>query len=272
MLMKGRLIVTDLDGTLLNDHHEVSDSDCDWIETFKKHDGLFTVATGRMNEAVGQFIKELNITVPIITYNGAQIYCPEKNKVLYEKSLSLSTAMIKQLIVAAQSFAEILIFYNDHVFTFKQGKLIKQFEQKEQVKSKTITVKQIPLTVTKVVIMSNEKRKLAQFETLFKQLSHHSNLTYSEPNYLEILPENVSKGEALRELKERFSLQDMNTVAFGNNLNDVSLLQEANVGVAVKNADDGLLNVADHISCYTNNEGAVGRYIETLLTKSAHNI
>lgn len=265
MMLKRYLIVTDLDGTLLNSDHEISEDNYNRIKHFKRENGLFTFATGRMNETVRQFIKELNITIPVITYNGAQVFCPVDHKVLYEKTFALSKEMYDQLVAASKSFAEILFFYNNQVFTTRKGGLIKEFELKEKVTCKLMELDQIPEMVTKIMVMSKENDQLEQLETYFNNRFTEVSLMYSQSDYLEILPKNTSKGEALREVKKNIALTDVYTVGFGNNLNDISLLEAVDLGIAVQNAEEGLLEVADQISTYSNNEGAVGRYIESLL-------
>ena len=239
----------------------------------KRRMGYSPLRQGRMNETVHQFITGLNITIPVITYNGAQVFCPVKNEVLYEKSFALSKGMYDQLVAASNSFAEILFFYNNEVFTIRKGELTKEFEQKEKVTCKMMELDQIPEIVTKIMVISKEKRKLEQLEASFQNRFQGIGFMYSQSDYLEILPENASKGEALREMKKYCDLTDLYTIGFGNNLNDISLLKSTHLGIAVQNAEDGLLEVADQISGYSNNEGAVGRYIESLLTapRQVHN-
>jgi len=258
--MKDKLIVTDLDGTLLNATHEVSDFNYYWIKKFQENNGLFTFATGRMNESVMQFITLLHIDFPVITYNGAQIYCPRENKVIYNKRLTTSEEFI-DFMQESMSFAEIAVFYNEQVFTMNKGRLVQEMEQKERIQTQPITIKQIPKEVTKIIFMSNDTSKLTIIEQGVSKQFSNSEFIYSEPNYLEILPKETSKGNALKEIKRRYPLQDLYTVSFGNNLNDISLLDEADIGIAVKNSNPELFNIADHVSNYTNNESIVGNYI-----------
>lgn len=266
MSMKKYFLVTDLDGTLLNSNHEISEYNYKQIKQFQQKNGLFKFATGRMNDSVYRFIKELNITIPVITYNGAQVFCPLENKVIYEKSFVLSKEMYNQL--AEVSFAEIIFYYDDQAFTLKKDDLIKEFEQKEKVTCKVMASEKIPEKVTKIMLLSEDRRKLEELEIDFKARFESVSFIFSESNYLEILPKNVSKGEALKEVKRLYELKDIYTVGFGNNLNDISLLEAANQGIAVKNSVTGLLDVADQVSPYTNNEHAVGHYIESLLVNS----
>lgn len=258
--MKDKLIVTDLDGTLLNATHEVSDFNYYWIKKFQENNGFFTFATGRMNQSVRQYITSLHIDFPVITYNGAQIYCPKKNKVIYKKRLIISKKFI-DFMQDSMSFVEIAIFYDDQVFTLNKGRLVQEMEQKERIETQPITIEKIPKEITKIVFMSSDITKLKLIEQGVSKQFSNSEFVYSEPNYLEVLPIETSKGNALKEIKRRYSLQDLYTVSFGNNLNDISLLDEADIGIAVKNSNPELFNIADHVSTYTNNESIVGNYI-----------
>ncbi len=266
-MMRDCLLVTDLDGTLLNSAHKISGYDLGWIEKFKSHNGKFTIATGRMTKTVTQFIEKLKVDTPIITYNGAQIFCPIEKRVVYEKTWRLSEDLIKEIVHASRTFAEVLIFNEDHVLTLEKGELVVKFEEKEDVTCSVIRIEDIPEQVIKVIVLSNDPAKLKQFEDRCMTAFRHGNLQYSERNYLELLPQGVSKGEALKLLKERYTFGHSEVIAFGNNLNDISLLQTADVGIAVKNSEIPLLEVADHISVHTNDEGAVGRHIELLFAQ-----
>lgn len=262
-MMKDKLIVTDLDGTLLNATHEVSNFNYHWIKKFKENNGLFTFATGRMNESIRRFVALLRIDIPVITYNGAQIYCPRENKVIYNKQLIVSENFI-DFVRKSTSFVEMVVFFDNQAFTLNKGRLVEEMERKERIETRPITVEQIPKEITKLIFMSNDAVKLTELEQEVSKQFGNYELVYSEPNYLEILAKEISKGNALREIKKRYPLQDLYTVSFGNNLNDISLLDEADLGIAVKNSNPELFNSADHISAYTNNDSIVGNYIQEL--------
>ena len=73
---------------------------------------------------------------------------------------------------------------------------------------------------------------------------------------------NYSKGTAVQFLADYYGVPIEKTVGVGDQLNDISMIQAAGLGVAVKNADERLKAVADHVCEYTNEEGAVGKLIE----------
>lgn len=85
--MKKPLIVTDLDGTLLNEDEEISAKSEEAIKKFKKNGGLFSIATGRTESTVSDFVDQLEVDIPVILYNGARIVDPKGWEVLHEKRL-----------------------------------------------------------------------------------------------------------------------------------------------------------------------------------------
>jgi HAD superfamily hydrolase (TIGR01484 family) len=89
---KGYLIVSDLDGTLINSKQEISKLNSNAIASFVEEGGLFAVATGRTELNVQPYIKHLKINCPSILYNGAVIY--DTNKDSFIKSIYLDKSLL----------------------------------------------------------------------------------------------------------------------------------------------------------------------------------
>jgi len=87
-------------------------------------------------------------------------------------------------------------------------------------------------------------------------------MTFSKPHYLEIMPPGVTKGAGLRRLCEHLGIPLRETVAVGDSLNDVEMLREAGIGVAVANADDRVKRAADHTTTASAEEAAVAEVID----------
>ena len=84
----------------------------------------------------------------------------------------------------------------------------------------------------------------------------------SKPYFLEVMPKNTGKGEALMWLAEHLGIPQSETLAFGDAMNDESMIRLAGTSVAMKNGDQTIKNIADYISEYTNDEDGVARFIE----------
>ena len=79
------LLVSDMDATLLDDNHTISEENRQAIDYFIKNGGRFTVATGRMVEAVRAYMPNLHINAPAVLHNGAKIYDYEKDCAVFER-------------------------------------------------------------------------------------------------------------------------------------------------------------------------------------------
>ena len=84
----------------------------------------------------------------------------------------------------------------------------------------------------------------------------------SKPYFLEVMPKNTGKGEALMWLAEHLGIPQSQTLAFGDAMNDESMIRLAGTSVAMKNGTQEIKNIADCISDYTNDEDGVARFIE----------
>lgn len=91
--MKYKLIVSDIDGTLISSRGEISSRTKELVKIYQKKGGKFSIATGRMLESILPFINELEIDIPVIIYNGSQIVDVNNNKIIYELKLDYKVAI-----------------------------------------------------------------------------------------------------------------------------------------------------------------------------------
>jgi len=269
--MNKTLIISDLDGTLLNNEGEISETNEKWIKRFKRKGGLFTLATGRMEKSIHPYIEKLEIDTPVIVYNGAMIYSPVTNKALYEKHLFASRSMWNELLNTNLEIG-IFIYKDGKPFVLKRNSIVDVFEVKEKVNCVQGKLDDfIDVPITKILaIMKEESRhedlpELKAMETKLIEGKFECDTVFSESNYLEILPKGCSKGIALIELVSNLKVKDLKIIALGDNLNDISLLMAADTGVAVQNARHGLKEMADRVIEKTNDEDAVAHVIQEVL-------
>ncbi|MBO8170481.1 MAG: HAD family phosphatase [Bacillaceae bacterium] len=260
--IKSSCIVSDMDGTLLNRDKQISAGNLRAIRQFVRTGGTFTVATGRMAKTVRPYAEELELKCPVILYNGAQIFDFTQNRVLWEKRLpAQAITLIKEM---AARFPDISLFMyeGDHILVFQNHAYIREVEQ-----SKKLPLRRIGhadditgINLFKIVLYHVDVNRLREAELLLKQNTAYQ-IVYSHPHYLEVLPEGVSKGSALRVWSEWTGIPQAQVLAVGDNMNDEALLKEAGIGVAVSNAHPDLKKIADHITV-SHDEDAVKVLIE----------
>lgn len=257
-----RLIVTDIDGTLVDGNQQISATNKEAIRRFQEAGGMFSLATGRVEDAALHYVEQLQIRCPVILYNGGKIVDFTRKETLYEQALLTSEAY-DSLIIAEQLNIDMVIYTNDGIWTRRISDVIHEYMQKDQVRCHVYDdIHDFKdLTVYKILLI----RKNEQFEDVVEQLKMNkkmkSRLVRSEPTYLEILPQGVTKGNALAMLASSMNIPLEQVIAIGDNLNDLEMIEQAGWGVAVDNAHQELKGVADYVS-RSNIDDGVAEVIE----------
>ncbi len=266
--MMKKLIVSDLDGTLLNNDNEISDKNQEWIRKFKLAGGLFTFATGRMEDTALPYAELLEVDIPIISYNGARIYCPTTKKILFDKSL-IAPPELWDIINSANKEIGVFLYSGGNPYVLERNGIVEEFENKEKVqcilhKGEILTEK--PLT--KILIIMDETTELYRISEEIENNGFNCEIVFSEVNYLEILPAGVSKGNGLTKLISYLERDSpIYTIGIGDNLNDIPLLNTVDQGIAVGNARDELKAIADVVLTQSNEENAVATVIQRFADK-----
>lgn len=264
-IFDGYLLVSDMDGTLLNSKGKLSEENRKAIDYFVENGGKFTLATGRMVASVRRFIDKISTNLPIVLYNGTKIYDYNEEKTIYEEFLEEERKeTIKKIKELHSNFGielyidETVYIYQDSRFTQRFSKLGYDivFEVDDEVWKKRWT---------KVLILG-EKEELNELEEKFIELFGSGPIIRSGDNYLEMVPYNNSKGQALKQLIEIHNLHNHTVITVGDNMNDVELLEVAHHGFAVKNGNERLIKVAKNIAP-SNDENAIEFLVEKIKNK-----
>ncbi|WP_179136140.1 HAD family hydrolase [Paenibacillus sp. 32352] len=265
--MKKILLISDLDGTLLNQTHQISPENENAIRRFKEMGGLFTLATGRMEAAVEPFIQKLGIDVPVILYNGAKIVDPVTKKVLYEKQLTIPLSLWSRFMASLTEADDmaLLVYRDGQVYAPVRNAVLEKHEKKDGVVCLPFTDDLIAGPVTKVMIISDSVQQANELEQAVLNSGLPCEMVYSESNYLEILPQHATKGTALEELVRILQIDQPYTIAVGDNLNDLAMIRQADLGYAVENAHPQLAAAADAVTVHHERHAIaaiIGDYIE----------
>lgn len=259
-----KLAVSDIDGTLVNEDKKVTPLTREAIKTFQERGGSFTLATGRIEKSAIPYCRDLNIRVPVILYNGARIVDPLTGEVLWEKSLQKED-FNKALVLRSQYPFDYLIYSDGEAFVFERSDAVKLFESGDGYECTIIKDPDMfkERDVTKI-LMIGDNSFFSGFREDFNGIRENpAALVQSESNYLEILPEGVNKGRALDKLQEILGLNKENIICFGDNMNDIEMLQNAGTGIAMENARSEVKEAADQLTSSHNDDG-VGCFLNNL--------
>lgn len=248
----GRLLVCDMDGTLLNTENKVSKQNKEAIEDFVNGGGFFTLATGRSAKGVESYIDELPINLPVIIMNGAQIYDFKSRETIYRSCLENDIDEIVLDLISQFPDMGIEIFTDKGVHILRQNEVTQWHRHKEGILPGIYDMADIQKPWYKIV-MAWSYEKLKQVEAYLIGNTGTSRLVFAEEVFLDLLNYRTSKGSALEELARIAEIPLSNVIAIGDNLNDLEMIEKAGIGVAVENAHEDLKKCAQMCSIHHNN-------------------
>ncbi len=264
--MKYKLLVTDIDGTLTDETHSIVPLNKKAIDVAKKLGVYITLATGRRPESAKPFVEILDITLPIIVYNGAGIYDYKEEKFLYKEVLDKDSAVY--IISLLENYPELnpFIYYDHGSYTKWNNEVVREYMKKDKIalifkKDLLSMVREEP--PIKIMIIG-ERSLLDKFYNEVTKKNLNVNFTNSEINYLEVLPMAASKGNMLKFLAKDLGISLDEVIAVGDKDNDISMIEIAGLGVAVANASPGLKKIARYIAP-SGSEGGVWDVVNKFL-------
>ncbi|HEX2944531.1 MAG TPA: HAD family hydrolase [Clostridia bacterium] len=241
---KGWLLVSDMDGTLLNSKSELSAGNKAALDRFTAGGGLFTVATGRAEKPVLLHIDMLPLNVPAIIYNGACIYDFKAGRMLWQSPLPVGMSEPVKRVIERFPGIGVQVYHGGSAYFVTENQYTRAHAIREKFKPIIMEPENIPQPWFKI-ILAWDPPKLGEVEQFLKGFDIPFRQVYSEPQFLELLDKETSKGSALKILKRMLEPEKYHIVAMGDNMNDMELLSEADIGIAVGNAAEPLKAAAD---------------------------
>jgi len=236
-----KMLVTDIDGTLVDARQEVPEENRQAVQRLLAAGALFTFATGRIEESTIPYARDLKINAPAILYNGAKIVDLERGETLFERNLPMDQA-IEALKVASGFDVRTHVYIDGKVYVARIDSVVRGYAKKDRVDcievgdlTAFLESGQTHMPPTKFLIIG-ESECLGILHREIHAVFPEGTLVESDACYLELLPPGVSKGAALSVLCETLGLDPADTVAVGDNMNDVEMIQAAGMGIAVDNA------------------------------------
>lgn len=259
----GKLLVSDVDATLFNSQHQISAENARAIEYFKAEGGIFSVASGRMRDAVGNYLDQLMINAPAILHNGAKLFDFVNNVTLYEKSIEQERKSAIRKIYETQPQFGLEIYSDEHIYILKEC-----FESARLRKKNYAVTWHMPDEVwnkpwSKALIIGYEK-DLDEFEPIYRSEYDTGYVVRSGKYYLDMVANGVSKGNGVRKLAEHLGIDRDSVYTVGDNMNDLEMIQYAKHGYAVANAVDALKKAAEMV-VPSNDDSAIAYIIENMM-------
>lgn len=254
--MKYKMLVLDMDDTLLNDDHIISNENKVMLSKARELGVHIVLASGRPTPAMTVYAKELQLDNSyMISYNGAVITDLKENKVIFEQTLTQE--QIHELY-------DYSLKSKTHIITYVDGKIVSETDSEYIDIEKNIT----GLEHNKVVsfkdevqssaikcILLEEPSYLKTVEKDLKVAMPHLSVCMSKPFFLEVAQNGIDKGASIKFLAEKLNILQSEIIAVGNAGNDLTMIEYAGLGVWVDNVDPELRDKGDVIVASNNNHG-----------------
>lgn len=272
---KSKILFSDLDGTLLNDNKTISDTNRDAIQEMLDRGHYFTICTGRAVESGRIVAKELGLNRPgcyMICYNGAVIYDCASDRIIQQKRLRIED-VIRLFQAAEKSGIHVQTYQGNDVIALEHTKELDYYIEKSKMtfKVKSDLISAIESEPHKVLLTDIDKTgKLQQFQKENEKWTQNTmNSFFSCEEYLEYCPKDVTKATGIKVLCDMLNIPIKNTVAVGDERNDIPMIVAAGCGIAMANAYQDVLFVADAITENDNNNDAIAEVIEKYIFNDA---
>jgi len=254
--LKYKMLVTDMDYTLLNKEKRVSDRNREALRRAMEKGVHMVVATGRIYTSARIYAKLLGLDTSIIASNSALI--KDASKTIFRDILSQDT--VREMLRLCHKYGIYCHFFTEN--TIYSEKLInvslrytewnKYMGEEDQVKIRIVDdgeeiIEAAKSEVLKAVVFDDDDEKIQKLRDGIMETGIVS-VSQSMKHNLEVMNKGVTKGNAVRILAQLYGINREEVIAIGDNENDISMIEYAGLGIAMGNAEECLKRAADHVT------------------------
>lgn len=257
-----KLIATDMDGTLLDDNHEINPEFWDIFNQLKKQKVTFACASGRQYYNLIKKFNSIKDDIYFIAENGS--YLAHKGKVLYSNNLEWNKTL--EFIEIARNIEGVNIVLCCEKSAYIESDNKKFIEEVKPYYEKFENIDKFENVKDKVlkIALCDFKNSETNSYHYFKKFESDYKITVSGGVWLDISNFNANKGIAITMVQDILGITPKETLVFGDYLNDIELIKSATHSYAMKNAHPQLKKLANY-TAKSNNENGVVEKIKELL-------
>jgi len=273
--MKCKLLVLDVDGTLLNNAKEISKRTLAALLKVQQMGVRIVLASGRPTYGLLPLAKQLelgNYDGFILSYNGGQIISAKNGEIIFERRIN--PEMLPYLEKKAQK-------NNFAIFTYQTDKIIttvatnKHILQEASINDMKVVQEDhfstaIDFAPAQCILVSDDDEALMDLERHWKRrLNGALDVFRSEDYFLEVVPCGIDKANTLAALLDLLQIKREEVIAIGDGVCDVTMIQQAGIGIAMGNAPDSVKVCAD-MTTDSNEEDGVAVAVEKTILAEIH--
>lgn len=256
-----KMIVSDLDRTLLRSDKTISNYTADVLKRCRERGIKVAFATARPGYGVKTYLKEISVDATIVQ-NGSGIYAGKTMLANYTIPSETAVAFYKKLVESAKGFAFSAQTLKERYMNTTRASFTTALDAATNKKIIVFDDDSFP-----VVPFNNMSLRRIDFNTFKKISRDFPTLRYyftTGEDLIDIHPIQASKWNATQKLAEHFRVAVAEITAFGDDFNDIEMIQNCGTGIAVSNARNEVKAVADFI-CNSNDSDGVAKWLEANL-------
>lgn len=257
-----KVVVSDLDGTLLNPQHRISDYTKSIFQELHNQNYLIVVATGRHHLDAMAIIEKLEIPVYLVSSNGARIHSPEKEELF---SFNIDSTVVKAALNVEIDPEITVVLFKENVWqTNKVSEKLNAFQEELKYHPELVDYKKLEdFSAIKIFFSCDNHEKLVKLkDDILANSSDYLHHAFSLPTCLEFMDKSIDKAIAIEKVLEKEGFTLAEAVSFGDGFNDVQMLSAAGKGLIMGNAPALLKETLPNLEIIaTNAEDGVAKYI-----------
>ncbi len=267
-----KVVVSDLDGTLLKNDGSVGEETKKLIRELHNYDVIFSFATGRLHSAVTDIAKDLEIKNPIISLDGSVIKDFPSGETIFESFLKIKYVE-KAVKYADDYLLNIALCHADAIYFTEFNTVIPNLLNKFGAKYKEVSSYNNLLDKTLEIVLAGDNKESIEFvkDKFTFPYAFGCNASYYRSQskrglyYLDIRRAGSSKGKGLKRLLKYLHIKPHQSVVMGDWYNDISMFESDAIKVAVANSIPELIRNADHVTERSNNNEGPAEFLEMIL-------
>lgn len=256
--MKYRLIALDVDGTLLNDEHELTERTIETVQEVHDQGCHIVLCTGRAPASTLPILQELGLEGTMITHNGAvTVHADERGQTLVNEFAFTLPEIAPMLDYVRREGIHFDVCTSFNMYIERAGEYEKQMYKKFLINPKLVTdVSELGLPIVKFSLLGQlEVLDRVQKDWEEQKLYGHLRMIRSGDLFIDVMSVEANKGNALKALAASLEIDSSEIMAIGNYYNDLEMMAFAGLGIAVANSPEGVKDAADAVTSSNNDEG-----------------
>ena len=263
-----KIIACDLDETLLQSDRTISRKNIEAIAKARSLGVKFVPATGRNYVSAEDTLKDTGLYDAedeyVISFNGGAITENKDNRIIHFEGIPFEVA--EEIFRRGMTYDVCIHVYTKEIVYAYNFTEEEQEYQSGRMKIQEIFEKNLDFLrgqeIVKCLYMNTDRAYLQQIEKELEDMTADIDISYSSNRYIELNRKGVNKGAALKKLAERLGVDIKDTIAIGDNFNDLSMIKAAGLGIGVKNTVEAMKSECDVITEATHDESAVAEVIQ----------